>query len=94
MPLGGAHHGKRNARIARGRLDDGLPGFQRALLLRVVDDRKSQSVLYRRHRVERLYFDVHLDMTRPHAVETHDRRVADGLENVVVDHFLSFKCRP
>ena len=46
VSFGSADHGKRNPRISRGCLDHCLPGLQRSLLLRVVDDGKGETILH------------------------------------------------
>jgi hypothetical protein len=77
-----ADHGKPDAGIARRRLDHGLPGLERAGFLRRLNDAERQAVLDRAERIERLDLDEQVDAFRPQLVDAHDRRVADGLENI------------
>ena len=55
-----AHHGEADAGVAAGRLDDGLPGAERAAALGRLDDAERQAVLDRAHRVEGLELGVEL----------------------------------
>ncbi len=86
MPGGGADHCQRDAGITGRRLHDRLPRLQLSGFLRVIDDCEGEPILDRRHRIERFDFDVDLHVVRAHAIEAHDRCVADGLQNIVVDH--------
>src|SRR5262249_4576340 len=81
-----ANHGERNAGVARGRLDDGLSGLQRAVLLRILDDGDGQAVLDRAERVEELALHVHRDVTGCDTLNTDDGSLADRPQNAVVDH--------
>src|SRR5207248_11220384 len=72
------------------RLDNGLTRFQLAALFRRLDNPERQPVLDRAQRVERLDLDVEIDVRRRQIVDSHHRRVADGLENarVAVSHLV------
>ena len=47
IAFGGAHHGERDAGVARGGFDDGLSGFQQAAFFGVVDDGVGEAVFHR-----------------------------------------------
>ena len=85
ITLGGAHHGKADAGIARGGLDDGLAGLERAGLLGFLDDRDGEAVLHRTCRVERLELHVEVYAVWREVVDADGGRVADGVENAVID---------
>ena len=53
-----ADHGKTDAGIAAGRLDDGLPRLQGAIALAFLDDVERQPVLHRGCRIEELSLDI------------------------------------
>ena len=80
------HHGQRDPRIATGGFDHCLPWLQRAAVPRILNDRVSQSVFYRRHGVEGLNFHIYIHMLGRYPIELDDGRVADGLQYVVVFH--------
>jgi len=82
----GADHRQCHAGISRGRFDHGLTGFKLAALLGVENDRQCQSILDRAHRVEGLDLDVHADAIGCQAIDAHDGRASDGVENAVVNH--------
>ena len=86
MPPGRANHRKRYARVTRGRLDDSLSGLQDAFLFGVIHDREGEPVLDRAHGIEGLDFDVQVYMVGTHAIQPNHRRIADRLQNIVVDH--------
>ena len=60
------------------------PGLSAPRALGVLDDGARHAVLDRAHRVEGLELDVDVDARRRELVEAHHRRVADGVEDVVV----------
>src|SRR5690606_14206177 len=68
---------------------DGLPGLERATLLGVVDDRKREAILHRRHRIEGLALDVHRHVVGCDVVDADDGCVADRAENAVMDHDIA-----
>ncbi len=84
ITLAGAHHREPDARIAAGRLDHGLPRAERAAPLGIFDDAQREAVLDRAHRVEGLDLHVQIDVVGRDLVQSHDRRSADGFENIVV----------
>ncbi len=86
IALGGADHGQGDAGVAGCGLDDCLAGLQGTASLRVVDDREGQAVLDGCHGIERLDLDVHVDVRRRQPVETNNRGIADGFQNIVVNH--------
>ena len=88
-----AYHRERDTGVARGSFYHRLPRPQLTALFGIADDREGEAVLYRSHRVEGFDLDVNLDIIGRHTVEAHDRRVADGLENIVVDHPVVPCCR-
>ena len=61
------------------------PGFSSAVALGGLDDAERQPVLDRAERVERLELGEELDAFRREPREAHDRRVADRLEDGVID---------
>ena len=67
-------------------LDDRLAGLQATPALGIVDDRQRQPVLDRADGVEGLDLRVHLDVAGSDSLQLDHRRVANGVENVVVDH--------
>ncbi len=76
-------HGQADARIAARCFDDGLARLQCAAFFRVFDDAEREPVFDRAHRVERLDLDENVDVVRSDLVQLDDRRIANGLENVV-----------
>ncbi len=80
-----ADHRQRDAGVARGRLEDRLAGADRALLLGVLDQRARDAVLDRTGRVLGLELrpQAHAGLRRQ-ALELHQRRVADRLDDVAV----------
>jgi hypothetical protein len=88
VALGGGDEGQGDARVARGRLDQGGAGLQPALRLELLDHRHADAVLDAAHRVEELELgdDLRLRLQlgrKPR--QAHQRGVADGLEQAVVD---------
>ena len=79
VAAGGADHGERDAGVAARGLDDGAAGLQQARRLGGIDDRDAQSVLDARGGVVELELrqDVAFDAFG-HAVEAHQRGVAEG----------------
>jgi hypothetical protein len=72
FPAGGLNH-----RLAR---------LEESPLLGVVDHRDREPVLHRPRRIEEFDLDVNGAPGRGDAVHPDDRGVADGTENVIVDH--------
>src|SRR5690606_33831708 len=82
----GADHGEGHAGVARGRLDHGVAGLEQAARFGVEDDGERQAVLDRAAGIEGFDLGVQGDARRRHAVEAHDGRAADGVEDALVDH--------
>ena len=61
------------------------PGLQRAVALGGLDDVERQPVLDRGGRVEELALDVEVDVRRRQPVDPHHRRVADGVDDALVE---------
>jgi hypothetical protein len=76
-----ADHGEADAGIAARRLDDRLPGLQRPVPLRRLDDPERKPVLDRTRGVEGLDLDEKLDTLQREPPDPHDRCVADGFED-------------
>jgi hypothetical protein len=70
-------------------MHDGLSGLQRPAPLGVRDDRQGETVLHGAAGIEGLYLDVHLDVLGRDAVQANHGRVADGFQDVVVDHWCA-----
>ena len=81
----GGDHRQGDAGVAGGRLHDRLAGLEQALALGVEHDRQRQAVLDRAAGIERLDLRVERDVRRRDAMEPDDRRVADGVEDAVVE---------
>ena len=80
--------GKRDACIARRRLNDDRVFDQFALALQRVDHRDADAVFDARHGIKEFKFEQHISncaCVPRHAVEAHERRVANCLCDVVVD---------
>src|SRR5438067_509464 len=86
ITLGRAHHGERDAGVARGGLDHRLAGLERTAALGVLDDGDREAVLDGGERIEELALHVHGDVPGREALDSDDRGPADGAEYVVVDH--------
>ncbi len=82
VALDGRHHGQADAGVARGRLDDGAAGLERAGALGVFDHGQGDAVLDRAAGVAALGLDPDLVAGAEQAVDADVRRAADGLENV------------
>ena len=85
VALGRAAEGQRDARVARGRLDDRRPpGLDPALGLGRVEHRHADAVLDRAARVEGLELreELHVAALREDPRELHHRRATDVVRNV------------
>ncbi len=70
--------------VARGSLDDRAAGLQQALSFGIVDHRDADAVLHRAARIHVIGLDVHFGgESGGQPVQAHQRRVSDGVENVV-----------
>src|SRR5205823_9239222 len=78
----GAYHGQPDAGVPARCLDDRLSRFERARSLRVLDDAERETILHRAERIERFDLDIEIDVRRRDVVDLHNRRLADGLEDV------------
>ncbi len=83
-----ANHREGNACIAGSRLHHGLSWRDQAVSLGVFDDADGEPVLDGTQRIECLELDVHIDAFGRQPLDAHNRRAADGLEHVVVDHLI------
>mmetsp|Transcript_96025 Transcript_96025/g.273767 ORF Transcript_96025/g.273767 Transcript_96025/m.273767 type:complete len:486 (-) Transcript_96025:54-1511(-) len=82
----GCKHGNGDAGVARGGLDNGVARLEETLRLGVLDDGEGEAVLDGRERVEVFALGVDRATLRTHAVvNLDDRRVANGLRNVLED---------
>ena len=87
ITLHGRDHGQADAGVAGGGLDQGVPGLQRPAPLGVLDQVQRRSVLDRPAGVKALHLDPQLARQMvPEPIEAHHRRMADGLEDVLVLH--------
>ena len=89
VALDGGHQGQANARVARGGLDDGAAGLQRARFFCVFHHGQRNAVLDRATGVAALGFHPHVGRWAKQAVDADMGRVADGLQNVVNFHGVS-----
>jgi len=72
--------GERDAGVAGGRLDDGLPGLELAAPLGVLDDAEREAILDRSPRIGGLELDVELDVRGPSRLMRTTGRAADRLQ--------------
>ena len=80
------HHRQPEARVARGRLDQRPSGLEHALTLGGVDHRHRRAVLDRSARVEELDLgDERRAQSGLQPRQSHERRVADQIEDRLVD---------
>ena len=89
IAFGGADHGKRDTGVAGGGFNHGLPRFQHAAPLGVVDDGVGEAVFDGAAGVARFSLDVELNVFRRKTVDADNRGVADGIEYGVVFHGYS-----
>ena len=76
----GRRHRQRDAGIAAGRLDQRIAGFDLAAHLRGVDHRQRRTVLHRAGRIVALELDEkRVARLARHALEAHQRRIADAV---------------
>ena len=86
VAAGGAGEGQADAGVAAGRLDDGGVLVDLAVALGGVDHGHADAVLDRPERVEVLQLGDHGRLgVADHAAQADQRRVADGLGDVVVN---------
>ena len=85
MPHHRAHHGQRDTRVAAGGFDHRLPGFQRAAVTRILNNRVSQSVFTDAMGLKDSTF-TYISTCSGAPIELDDGRVADGLQYVVIFH--------
>ena len=84
------HHGEADTGIAGGGLDEGIAGLQQSQGLRLFDHVERGTVLHRTGRIEALHLDPEFRVRHSRRlVETNDRGVADGLQDVLVLHGVS-----
>jgi hypothetical protein len=86
VTAGGGDEGEGDAGIAGGRLDDDTARLEATVALGGVDHGATDAVLHARERVEEL--ELHEDLgleTFGDLVEAHERGVADGVEDAVID---------
>ena len=82
-------HAQADSGVAAGRLDHRGRRFQTAVLLQPFDHAHADAILDRAARIQELALAVDLDrQLGTDAVEPDHRRVADHLQDVVVDHGL------
>ena len=86
VALDRSHQRQANASVARGRLDDGAAGLQRAGFFGVLDHGQCNAVFDGAAGVAALGLDPDVGIRAKQAVDTHVGRVADGLQNVVEFH--------
>ena len=85
IALGGADHRQPDAGVAARRLDHRLPRLEFAAALGLLDDADREAVLDRPGRIEELGLHVQPHVLRRDAVEADARRVADGVDDAVVE---------
>ena len=77
--------GEREARVAGGRLDDRAARLQLAVLLGLLDHRKTDAILDRATRIVAFELEEQLAAAGVEALGLDDRRVADQFEDALVD---------
>ena len=85
IALRGADHRQADAGVAARRLDDRLAGLEVAAALGLFDDADREAVLHRRRRVEELGLHVQPHLLRRDAVDADAGRVADGVDDAVIE---------
>lgn len=89
IALDRADHGEADAGVAAGGLDDGFAGRQAAVRLRLLNHAQSDAVLDAAGRVKALQLGENLDVwVGGHMVDGDERRIADGVEHVVIHRNL------
>src|SRR4051794_26823082 len=83
MSLGRANHRKANSRIAACGLNDRLARLEFSRFFSGLDHPKRQSILHRTKRVEGFDLDEEIYSGRRKAIDAHDGRVANGLDNAL-----------
>ena len=85
ITLGGTDHGEPDAGVAAGCLDDGLARREVAAPLGFFDDADCKAVLHRCSGIEELRLHVDADARRRQPVDTDAWRVADRIDDAVVE---------
>ena len=85
IALRSADHRQADAGVAAGGFDDRLTGLERAAPLGLLDDADRQAILDRSRRVEEFRLHVEADMAWSEVPDPDARRVADRIEDAVVE---------
>ena len=87
VPEHGGRNGQPDAGVAAGGLDDRRAAFEHAATFGVQDHGHADAVLHAGSGVERFDFREDFGLALVHLVDSHERGVADGLEDVSGDMF-------
>ena len=87
VPAHRAHQRQADSGIARSSFNDGAARLEQSLPLGIIDHRDANAILHRAAGIHVVGFDVHLSVKSGcQPVQPHQRRVSDGIENVVAAH--------